>query len=237
MIRAAAGAALALAAACSASTTAERAVNPAPTTAPTTTTVPPTTPAPTTVAPTTTRATVPLPTSTPSTSPTTAPAPGVPSLVLRPDGLGDIPLGTEAESAISRLTGILGTPTSDSGWVPAFDSPFGVCPGDEVRGVGWSGLLLLFADDTLVTSGQRHLFFYVYGPQAAPAGLRTETGVGLGSTAAELRAAHPEVAIFEDDLLGMAAFAVGEAGLGGTLTSTNADGAVTTITGGQSCGE
>ena len=101
----------------------------------------------------------------------------------------------------------------------------------------WDGLLMLFADDTLIVSGQRHLFHYVYGPDATPTGLVTDSGIGLGSTVAAIRGAHPDVAVFDDELLGTAAFAIGTAGLGGTLSDTSDAGIVTTITGGEGCGE
>ena len=224
--------------ACAADTTTERAVNPAPS-APPPTTIPPTTVAPTTVAPETTPPTAPptVATEPPTTVAVTAPVASPASLILRPGGLGDFPFGAPADPTIAQISAILGPPTTDSGWVAAFGSPFGVCPGDEVRGVTWGGLLMLFADETLIVSGQRHLFHYVYGPEAKPAGLVTDSGIALGSTVAAIRAAHPDVAVFEDELLGSAAFALGTAGLGGTLSDTSDAGIVTTITGGQGCGE
>ncbi len=224
--------------ACAADTTAERAVNPAPS-APPSTTVAPTTIPPTTVAPETTPPTAPptVVTEPPTTPATTVTIASPASLFLRPGGLGDLPFGVAADPAIAQLSAILGPPTADSGWVAAFDSPFGVCPGDEVRGVTWDGLLTLFADETLIVSGQRHLFHYVYGPDAKPSGLVTDSGIGLGSTVAAIRAAHPDAAVFDDELLGTAAFAIGTAGLGGTLTDTSDAGIVTTITGGEGCGE
>ncbi len=228
--------------ACAADTATERAVNPAPS-APPATTIPPTTTPPTTAAPETTPPTAPLtvaiepPTVPPTAVSTTLAVSGPASLVLRPGGLGDFPFGVAADPAIAQVSAILGPPTTDSGWVATFDSPFGVCPGDEVRGVTWGGLLLLFADETLIVSGQRHLFHYVYGPDAEPTGLVTDSGIGLGSTVAAIRAAHPDVAVFDDELLGAAAFAIGTAGLGGTLTDTSDAGIVTTITGGEGCGE
>ncbi len=224
--------------ACGADSGSERAINPAPTAAPTTvaTTVAPT--PPTSVTPETAVTTVLLPTTTsPATTPPTT-ATGPTALLLRPGGLGDYPFGAAADPTIAQLTAILGPPTTDSGWVASFDSPFGVCPGDEVRGVTWNGLLVLFADATLIVSGQRHMFHYVYGPEATPAGLAGETGIGLGSTVAALRAGYPDVSVFDDELLGTAAFSVGgAAGLGGTLTDTSDAGIVTTITGGEGCGE
>lgn len=227
-----------MAAACG-GTTAERAIVPAPTQMPATTSttiaLTTTTATPTTPAAPTTSATAPA-TSVASTVALPTSSPAGPQAILRPDGLGDLPFGTESEAALAQLTTMLGAPTTDSGWVSAFDSKFGVCPGELVRGVTWGSLLVLFADETLAAVGKRHLYFYAYGPDPLPAGLTTPEGVGVGSTVAALRIAYPSVQVYPDDVLGPS-FAVSPAGLAGSLSDITDAGVVRTITGGEGCGE
>ncbi len=123
-------------------------------------------------------------------------------LVLLPVGVGRARFGTEAEGVISYISGIAGPPTADSGWVDALESPFGACSGERVRGLQWGQLQLLFGDESSVSSVPGHFFSYRYGgftdQPPVPAGLRTDSGLLLGSTLAQIRSAHPEVTVFED---------------------------------------
>jgi hypothetical protein len=202
----------------------------------TTTTLPPTTPAPapeTTLPPTTL-----APTTTVEAVTTTTLPPGA-ALTMRGDGLGTTFFGAEAESVIAYLTSVLGPPTQDSGWGTAFDSPFGVCPGSEARGVGWFDLLLLFSDSTEFSSSGRHLFYYQYGGNLAesqPDGLRTEIGLTVGDSIGRVRELLPDVEINEDELFGTT-FLESPNGLAGYLTSSADDGVVQFMTSGQACGE
>ncbi len=98
-----------------------------------------------------------------------------------------------AEGAVQALTASFGTPSTDSGWIPAANSPFGTCPGQHVRGVRWGQLLTVYSDQ----GGPPHFFTYTYGlanREAGPA-LRTDVGIGLGSTAAQVQAAYPDAEI------------------------------------------
>lgn len=178
-----------------------------------------------------------------STTTTTAPttttaAPGA-ALTLSATGIGDAAFGVDPEPVIEYMTGVLGPPTADSGWIDPF-SPFGTCPGTTVRGVSWNELLLLFGDESEESSGGRlHFFAYVYGPPLGatpvPDGLVTAQGIGLGSSVEQLQAAVPGVELFADDVFG-SGFII-ETRLSGNLTNTTPTGVVTAIFGGVGCGE
>ncbi|MEP7114205.1 MAG: hypothetical protein ABI862_13145 [Ilumatobacteraceae bacterium] len=166
-------------------------------------------------------------------------APGA-ELVLRPNGLGDAAFGADADGVIAYVSSIIGPSTVDSGWVDPLE--FGACPGTELRQVTWGDLTLLFTDISSVTSRPHHFFSYVYGPSfnpsaIAPAGLKTEAGIGIGSTFAELTGTYPSVVINSDDPLGGGTnFSIND-GLAGFLSGVEPASTVTSILGGQSCGE
>jgi hypothetical protein len=230
-------------AACAEGATDRRAIIPAPTVAATVTTS--TLPVATTVVATTTTLTAESTTTiapadtTTTVAPTTVPA-FVRELVLRPDGVGGARFGADAESVISYVTGLVGAPSADSGWVDALESPFGACSGPRVRGLQWGQLQLLFGDQTSVSSVPEHFFYFSYGAftgqPVTPAGLHTEAGIALGSNLAQLRAAYPELTVFEDPIFG-AGFVVTQGGLSGSLTDTTDAGAVLVLYGGIGCGE
>jgi hypothetical protein len=175
-------------------------------------------------------------TSSTSTTSTTV-APGA-ELILRPNGLGDAAFGAEPEGVIAYVSSIIGASTVDTGWVDPLS--VGACPGTELRQVFWGDLTLQFSDASAVTSGRRHFFSYVYGPtfgsQIAPAGLKTEAGIGVGSTVAELTGTYPTVVINPGDDFGGPNFFINE-GLAGFLTGVNPTDTVTSVLGGQGCGE
>lgn len=162
------------------------------------------------------------------------------TLVLRPDGLGDALFGTDPESVISYVVAIVGPPTADSGWVSALTSPFGVCPGAEVRGVTWGDLTLLFGDSSPVAVERRHFFHYEYGPPLAaivePAGMSTASGLAIGTTLTQVFAAHPETEVLPEDEISGPYFVLGD-GLVGLLSGTEPTSVVRLIAGGVGCGE
>jgi hypothetical protein len=169
----------------------------------------------------------------------TVPA-GAADLVLRQDGVGGARFGADAEQVISYITGIVGPPTVDSGWVDAVDSPFGPCSGPRVRGVEWGQLQMLFGDRTSVSSTPEHFFHYSYGsftaPSVSPAGLTTDTGLGLRSTLGQFRAVYPDLTVFDDPFYGPG-FSVVRGGFSGSLTDASDDGQVLVLYGGIGCGE
>ncbi len=196
----------------------------------TTTTIPVTTAAPTSTTSSTT-------TTTSSTTTSTTVAPGA-ELVLRPNGLGDAAFGADPDGVIAYVSSIIGKPTVDTDWVDPLS--VGACSGTELRQVSWADLVLQFTDQSAVTSGRRHFFTYQYGPtfgpQIAPAGLKTDAGIGVGSTVAELTGTYPTVVINPGDDFGGPNFFIND-GLAGFLTGVNPTDTVTSVLGGQGCGE
>jgi hypothetical protein len=212
------------------------------TTTTTSTTVVTTTTPPTTLPPTTTSIQVTTTTAAPTTTiavTTTTVAPGA-ELKLGPSSLGAAEFGTDPEAVITYVSSFLGGPTADSGWTDSITGGFGICPGNEVRGVAWNDLLLLFSDNSDVASGRRHFFSYVLGPafeaDINPFGLTTDANIGIGSTVAALRGTYPTAFINPADDVGSASFLVVE-GLSGALTSDADDGQVSVVRGGTGCGE
>lgn len=204
-------------------------------------TVPPATAAPTTAAPATTAApttTVATPTTEGDESSTTTTESPAVALVLRDDGLGDADFGDDPDSVIQYITAIIGKPTADSGWADPLQS-FGICPGTEVRGVTWGDLQLLFSDESIVASGRRHFFNYVYGPAygdaITPAGMRTSTGIGVGTQVADLRAAYPDVQVYPEDIYGP--YFVVDPNMSGFLTGVTDTDTIISFIGGIGCGD
>lgn len=103
-------------------------------------------------------------------------------LVLRGDGLGVTDFGASPADAISALTTALGPPTKDTGWEPAFSS-YGTCPGEQIRGVEWDGLVLLFTDGETAEASGEHLF--TWRVTGAPPAIGTALGLGWGATASD----------------------------------------------------
>ena len=189
----------------------------------------------TTIASTTTTV---APTTTVVATTTTVPAGA--GLVLRGDGIGDALFGAEPEGVIDYINGVLGAPTSDSGWVSA---PQRSCPGAEVRSVSWGDLALFFGDDSSVSHGRRHLFNWVYGPSPSgtainPSGPATAAParISVGATVAQLRAAYPLASVTPgDDIVGPSATI--SDGLFAFLTNPTSTGVVISLVGGFGCGE
>lgn len=159
---------------------------------------------------------------------------------MRPNGLGDAAFGADPEGVIAYVSSIVGPPTVDTDWIDPLS--VGACPGTEFRQVSWADLTLQFTDSSAVTTGRRHFFSYVYGPSfvegrpIAPAGLKTEAGIGVGSTVAELTATYPTAVINPGDDFGGPNFFIND-GLVGFLTGVNPTDTVTSVLGGQGCGE
>ncbi len=122
-------------------------------------------------------------------------------LYLQPEGLGPLPFGSGAQRTIAVLTGALGNPDNDTGWVPA-DLDILRCPGVRARVVNWGSLTVYLSDGPTDwgPDGHEHLFSFTYSlleGQSLPAGpeLRTSEGVRLGTTLARASSIYGEAAI------------------------------------------
>lgn len=187
---------------------------------------------PTTV-PDVTTTTAPATTTTGVGSSTSGEAPEV-DLVLRGDGLGVVELGADPDVAVAAVTDVLGEPTADTGWESSF-STYGTCPGEEVRGVEWDHLVLLFTDGSTAHGDGPHLF--AWRVTGSPPALGTATGFGYRATAADAEQLYPgdvEVVPPDEPFPGHLLIEAE----GGTITAylDDAD-VVTNLEAGVACGE
>ena len=172
-------------------------------------------------------------------------------MVLQGDGLGAIAFGAPADEVIAGLTLRWGPPDTDSGWVDAATSPFGACPGNKVRAVGWGGFSVLLSDGPTPhgPAGRRHFFTWEYQvpdpahPGPDPGGnrpvLRTAKGISVGATVASLQRAYGDKLELFDEPPGGPRFGVAlpDGSIFGSVTATRPDGLVVTIVSGGGCGE
>ena len=109
-----------------------------------------------------------------STTTSTSPAPAI---VLEPEGLGAVDFGDLEPSVVDVLTDAFGAPTATGGGCEL--------AGTTVTTTTWKELTVQFADGSFDS--------YSVRPRSgeAPAlSLKTEDGIGLGSTKAELQSAY-----------------------------------------------
>lgn len=194
--------------------------------------------APTTsVPPTLTTTTTPTTTTTTTTLVTTTTL-GVDALTMTPTGLGPVALGSLVGPALDTVSSVLGPPDEDTDWIEV-----GTCPGTRLRVVRWQSLQLYFSDGPTDwgPAGTDHFFTYTNSALLAePLPLRTDLGVMVGSTVADLIDAYGTAAgIFDDEIFGPL-FVVDppDAGyLWGGLDGVGEGGRVLSINGGTGCGE
>jgi hypothetical protein len=155
------------------------------------------------------------------------------TIVLRGDGLGVVELGASPDAAIAAVTAALGAPTLDTGWESSF-SAYGTCPGEQIRGVEWDHLVLLFTDgDTAYGSGE-HLF--TWRITGAPPALGTAKGLGYQATVADAQELYPdavEVIEPDDPFPGFLQIALE----GGMITGYLDGDVITNLEAGTGCGE
>ncbi len=200
-----------------------------------------TAPTPTTAGPTTVVATTNAPSTTVAEETTTTTEP--PNLVLRPDGLGELTFGDDAELAILTLGELLGSPDEDTGWVNQAEA-YGVCIGTEVRFVRWGSLQIFLTDgpSDWAPAGVRHIAHYAdssfLGESLIPS--NTAEGIGQGSTVDDIIGAYGVAASIEDDPLFGPTFTLDTAGAGfliGSLTGIQSGDRLQSLSAGFACGE
>jgi hypothetical protein len=165
---------------------------------------------------------------------------GVPGadLVLAPDGLGPVTFGEVEETAVARLTELLGAPVED-GPQPCDSED------DVVRWVRWGNLTAAFPNGQFggYISG---IYFRQDSPELP---IETAEGVGLRATVEQLTATYgdrlawhaQEESGFEDpvEAFGIDGFNVDDptpTGLGGYVEGGREHGQVITFFAGQPCG-
>jgi hypothetical protein len=156
------------------------------------------------------------------------------SLVLRGDGLGVTALGAAPEEAVAAVTEALGAPSRDTGWEPAF-SEYGTCPGDQIRGVEWEHLVLLFTDGSTDHGSGPHLCSWrVTG---SPPAVGTATGYGYHATAADAEELYPGHVTRTDAEEPFPAFLEIDADGGRITAYLDGTDTVTNLEAGTPCGE
>ena len=171
--------------------------------------------------------------SAPTTSAPSGPEPAVAEIVLRGDGLGVVDLGSPPDAAIEAVTASLGAPTADTGWEPSA-SAYGTCPGEQIRGVEWDHLVLLFTDGDTDYGHGEHLF--TWRITGAPPALGTATGLGYQARVADAEELYPdavEVTAPEDPFPGFLTIAAE----GGEITAYLDGDVITNLEAGAGCGE
>ena len=120
-----------------------------------------------------------------STEPTTATtALGRRSVILAPDGLGSLPFGTQAARAMKGMTQAFGRAENITA-VPAAAS----C--EATRIFRWKDFDVVINEASARSGGTAGLVGWAMGaPAPASLGLKTDKGIGIGSTVAEVRAAY-----------------------------------------------
>jgi hypothetical protein len=147
---------------------------------------------------------------------------------LHPDGLGAQTFGSNTEAVLLEFAAALGDPADmgdpddDSGWIDSF-SPFGTCPGTQVRVVRWGNVQIFNTRDNIAEDGE---FFTV--EVSDPAGNRadkrihTDEGLQWNDTRAQLQVIYgSRVTIEVADPFGFWLFFVdgNPSGIRGTLES------------------
>jgi hypothetical protein len=183
-------------------------------------------------------------TTTSGTSTTTTDADA--SLELSDEGLQAgstwVPFGAGDAEAITAISGILGAPNRDSGWIDSF-SEYGTCPGTTVRGVHWGAFVVLFteADTDFWTGGIPHFFAWYYTSE--PPELETTKGLVIGDTLATLEALYggPQLEISENPFDPTGSIwlydVAGWTGLWGYADGQDPTSDISSINGGRGCGE
>ena len=175
-----------------------------------------------------------------------------PPVVLEGDGLGAEPFGAPVDEVIAALTLRWAPPDEDSGWIPAGSSPYGVCPGNEVRVVEWRGFRVYFSDGPTPhgPAGKRHFFSWQYlaadldHPAPDQGGnrpvLKTAESISVGASVPALQKAYGDkLELFDEEAGGGPFFGVQlpDGGIFGSLTTIEPSGVVRSMTGGGGCGE
>lgn len=162
---------------------------------------------------------------------------------LRSTGIGNINFGTPTDFALVEfaLLGdpmLEGDPDEDSGWISAFNSPYGVCPNDQVRMVRWGNLRTFFTRSGL-TEGTFFTWQVVGFGGYEDNRLATANGLRLGDTRGQLELLYKVLSVeFVDPFNFWHFYTQGnQSGITGTLSDGTFGATVTHLQGGIGCGE
>lgn len=204
--------------------------------------------------PTPTASATPTPVASPSTTASTVASPtGVALGHLTGDGI-ELPrkvltFGTPVGEAVAALRAAWGRPSRDTGVVDSGSSPYGVCPGTDLRGLeyGRGALVVLFGN---VEGPELTMYGWFLDSSGAPAtvarpralvGDRATFEFGIGTTVREAKAKTATgtftVRPADDPLPASFTLKDQSAGFRGTLDGTAPTSRITSVEAGTSCGE
>ena len=162
---------------------------------------------------------------------------------LKANGIGQIPFGTATEFALLELAlmgdaEFEGAPDEDTGWVPAFNSPFGVCPNDDVRMVRWGNVFTFFTRTGLAEGSFFHWQVRGFGGYKDMK-LATPQGLRVGDKRGQLELLYNVVSVFLVDPFNFYRFVVADnpTGISGTISNDFIGGEITYMQAGIGCGE
>lgn len=132
--------------------------------------------------------------------------------ILRVDGLASSDFGVPANELVGQLTSMLGPPSQETSLTPDGAGPFDFLPNGywaayELRVVHWErpDLQLILSDVPWLgdqfgeaVPGTLHLISWT----TTSSSLRLDTGIAVGSSLGELRAAYPDVVVGTNDVCG-----------------------------------
>jgi len=161
---------------------------------------------------------------------------------LKPTGIGSIPFGTATDIALVEFALLgdpmdEGDPDEDSGWVDSF-SPWGTCPGDEVRMVRWGNVRTFFTR-TGLTEGEFFFWDVISSGGYEDKKLATPQGLRLGHTRGQLELLYNQVDVEYIDVFDFWHFYTqgNQSGVTGTLEDGTMGAIITYLQGGVGCGE
>jgi hypothetical protein len=148
-------------------------------------------------------------------SPESSDIPSPPSssaVVLGADAVGPVPLGATPDTVVAELTSLFGGPSDDTDWIDGAGGIYGTCP-DPVRVIAWGSLTTFHRGGPEAAEFFAYSYGFDFDEAAAgvdPRGLEltTASGVGIGSTVAELRGAEPRVELDGDAVIDVWRFAI-----------------------------
>lgn len=162
---------------------------------------------------------------------------------LKANGIGNIPFGTPTDFALVELALMgdaanEGDPDEDSGWIPAGNSPYGVCPGDQVRMVRWGNVRTFFTRVGLAEGEFFHWQVVSFGGFEDKR-LATPNGLRLGDKRGQLELLYKVVDVeFDDVFLFWHFYTQGnQSGITGNLSDGTYGAEITFLSGGIGCGE
>lgn len=104
-----------------------------------------------------------------------------------------VAFGDPSDGAVAELERAMGQAVGDTGW--ATDPS---CTAAEVRRLSWSGLEVVLVRDGPEADG-RLAQWHLSGRDSSETSLWTLERIGIGSTVADLRAAHPGLSLEQPD--------------------------------------